>query len=114
MNRAERRRRARAKDRKDAALIVGDGIVATGLGHKYEAIAHAELAPKVRGEHRFVVTAAWVAPRGLVNSAFDADVIKLLDQENLMALSIGCVDCEQPLGTIEEGSYCPSSASEDW
>lgn len=104
MNREQRRR----QQRQDAALIVGDGIVATGLGQRYEAIPHAELPTKVPGKHRWIATAGYVMTEPQVAAADDADTIKFLDQENLFLLAIGCFDCEQPLGQIEFGSTCPA------
>lgn len=105
MNRAERRRRAR---RGQPVLIAGDGIVAAELpGHRYEAQPHAELPAKRPGEHRWIATGAWVLTPEAVAGAYDPDKLKFLDHENLMHLSIGCWDCEEPLGTIQPGSRCP-------
>lgn len=46
--------------------------------------------------------------------AYDADTQKFLDNENLMYLSVGCWDCEQPLGPkgIQFGSVCPADGDE--
>lgn len=111
MNRAERRRRARTGQRQPV-LIAGDGIVAAGLGHRYEARPHAELPPKRPGEHRWIATGAWVLTPEAVERAHDPDTLKFLDHENLMHLSIGCWDCEQPLGAIEVGSRCPAAGDD--
>lgn len=90
-------------------IIAGDGIVATSLeGSTYEAVGHAELPSKVPGEHRWVASASWVLSLDQVEHATDVDRIKLMDQENLMYLGIGCWDCEQPLGSIKVGSQCPA------
>jgi hypothetical protein len=110
VNRAERRRRERAHG-KEPVLIAGDGVVAAGLGHKYEARPHAELPEKRPGEHRWIATGAWVLSNEAVEKASDPDTLKFLDNENLMNLSIGCWDCEQPLGAIARGSRCPAGAS---
>ena len=111
MNRAERRRQERAH-KKTPVLIAGEGIVAAGLGHKYEARPHAELAKKVPGKHRWVATGAWVMSDPAVEKAHDPDTMKFLDNENLMYLSIGCWDCEQPLGVINPGSFCPAQGDD--
>jgi len=107
MNRAERRRQERqAARRRDTVLIAGEGIVAASLGMKYEATGHAQLPAKVPGKHRWVATGAWVLRDLDVERAHDPDTMKYLDNENLMNLSIGCWDCEKPLGAIEPGSHC--------
>jgi hypothetical protein len=111
VNRAERRRRERA-GRKTPVLIAGDGIVAASLGHRYEARPHAELPPKVAGKHRWVATGAWVLSDNAVEGAHDPDLMKFLDNENLMSLSLGCWDCERPLGVITVDSFCPADGAE--
>lgn len=114
-NRAERRRQQRAaakrRGQRQPVVIAGDGIVAAELpGHTYEAIPHADLPAKVAGEHRWIATAAWVLNDDQVEGMDDEDRLKFMDHENLMALSVGCWDCEQPLGAIERGSWCPAPA----
>jgi hypothetical protein len=112
VNRAERRRQARsAERRRDTVLIAGEGIVAASLGMKYEATGHAELPEKIAGKHRWIATGAWVLRDIDVEKAHDADTMKFLDNENLYNLSIGCWDCEQPIGAIEFGSTCPAGAT---
>jgi len=105
VNRAERRRQARAH-RKEPVIVAGDGIVAASLGYKYEARPHAELAAKQPGQHRWIATGAWVLSPDAVEGASDPDKLKFLDNENLMHLSIGCWDCCLPLGEISPGSHC--------
>ncbi len=118
MNRAERRRQERTNaKRKGAVAIVGDGIIASQLdGHQYEAVGRAELPEKVAGEHRWTAVASWVLSLDQVEHAMDADRLKIMDQENLMYLAIGCFDCEQPLGPtppgIEVGSHCPAAGDD--
>jgi hypothetical protein len=111
MNRAERRRRDRERA-KTPVLIAGDGIIAGALGHKYEARPHAQLPDKVTGNHRWVATGAWVLSPEAVAGVDDPETLKFLDNENLMNLSIGCWDCERPLGDIAVGSECPVEASD--
>lgn len=113
MNRAERRRQQRAEQRKKPpVLVAGDGIVAASLGQKFEARPHAELPAKEPGKHRWVATGAWVLRDIDAEHAYDADQLKFLDNESLMNLSIGCWDCERPLGeapgAITFGSPCPA------
>lgn len=113
---SERRKARRAQERADAkaskrqpVIIAGDGIVAAELpGHQYEAKPHAQLPTKVPGQHRWVAMGSWVLSDNAVSKAMDADTMKYLDSENLMHLSIGCWDCEQPLGQIQHGSHCPA------
>lgn len=107
MNRHERRRQARA-EKKTPVLIAGEGIVAASLGHRYEATGHRELPAKEPGRHRWVATGAWVLSDLAVEKAHDPDTMKFLDNENLMNLSIGCWDCERPLGVIDIKSRCPA------
>lgn len=109
MSRAERRRQQRAHA-KEPVLIAGDGIVAAALGHRYEARPHAELPHKRPGEHRWIAAGSWVLSSKAVEKAHDPDTLKFLDNENLMHLSIGCWDCEQPIGVIKVGSRCPAEA----
>lgn len=107
MNRGERRREERAQaKRRGTVLIAGEGLVAAALGTKYEATGHAELPDKVTGQHRWVATAAYVVKTPDVKGAFDPEHLTFLDNENLMNLSLGCWDCELPLGAIEVGSNC--------
>lgn len=75
------------------------------------AVPHAQLPPKVEGEHRWIATAAYVVSVDVVEAADDADRVKYLDRENLMHLALGCWDCEQPLGVIKAGSRCPGVPS---
>jgi hypothetical protein len=110
MNRAERRRQERSH-KKEPVLIAGEGIVAKDLGHRYEARPHAELSPKEAGKHRWIASGAWVLSGEMVEGAHDPDLYKLLDNENLMHLAIGCWDCEQPLGLIQPGTRCPGDPS---
>lgn len=110
MNRAERRRQAR---RRTPVIIAGANIVAGELpGHTYEARPRAELGPKIPGEHRWIAAASWRVSVELVEAATDADRLKYLDSENLLHLSLGCWDCEKPLGEIQPGSKCP--AGDEW
>lgn len=109
MNRAERRRRQRSGG-KTPVLIAGEGIVASTLGQSFEARPSAQLPDKEPGRHRWVATGAWVLRDLDVERAYDADTMKYLDNENLMNLSIGCWDCEQPLGVIDIKSTCTAEA----
>jgi len=109
-DRAERRRQER-EDRRRAAIIVGDGIVATGIGHRYEAIPRAQLPDKEPGKHRWFAVASYVVTPETAATAFDPEKIKFLDQENLFMLAVGCWDCEEQLGTIEADSRCPAPAA---
>jgi hypothetical protein len=110
-NRAERRRQEPSHE-KEPVLIVGDNIVAATLGHRYEARPHAELPPKETGKHRWIASGAWVLSDAMVAGAQDPDMYKLLDNENLMHLTIGCWDCERPLGIIGPGSRCLGDPSQ--
>jgi hypothetical protein len=109
MNRAERRRRERAKN---SILVVGDGIIAAGLGQKYEATGRAPLPKKVPGKHRWVAVASWVLDDLTVEKANDPNTLKFMDNENLMSLSIGCWDCEEPLGKINPLTFCPAKGED--
>jgi hypothetical protein len=53
---------------------------------------------------------SWVLRDLDVARAHDPDTMKFLDNENLMSLSVGCWDCEEPLGKIDFGSHCPAEA----
>lgn len=112
MNRQERRRQERAESKRPT-VIVGDGIIAAGLGQEYEAQPFAKLAPKVLGKHRWIATGAWVLSDAAVEKADDPDTMKFLDNENMMTLSVGCWDCEEPLGVILPGSNCPAAGDDE-
>lgn len=109
-SRAQRRREERART---PVLIAGAGIVATTLAGspRFEARPHAELPPKVTGQHRWIATAAYVVTIDEVRTMFDPERLKFLDHENLFELAIGCWDCEQVLGAIEVDSHCPGEES---
>lgn len=92
-------------------IIVGDGILAAELGSKFEARPHAELPPKVEGVHRWIAAASYVVTVDAVRAADDPDTMKFLDHENLLGLSLGCWDCEQPLGAIDIDSVCSGAPS---
>lgn len=113
-NRGERRRAERQSKRKHAALIVGDNVVGRSLGHQYEAVESAKLPAKVRGVHRWIVTAAWVASPELIATVSDPSIPKLMDQENMLSFAIGCADCEQAWSTDTMAQPCPSTEQEDW
>jgi len=82
------------------------GVVA--MGHYYEARRFADLPVKEPGKHRWIATAAFICTEDQVRAARDPGTPKLMDHENLMHVGIGCWDCEQALGQIEPGSYCPA------
>lgn len=117
MNRGERRRRARA-DAKRPIVIASDNIVATAVGPQYEARPMTELGPKVPGEHRWIVTAAWRTTVDVVRDAFDPDRLKFMDNENLIELAIGCWDCECILGDAGEPGMAAAdsrcTAGDEW
>lgn len=94
------------------AVVVGENIIATSLGQSYEAKPHAQPPPKQPGQHRWIVTAAYTVTDAIAASAYDPAALKFLDHENLMYIGIGCVDCEQQLGAVKVGSFCP--AGDEW
>lgn len=94
MNRAERRRHDRAQ-RKQPVIVVGDNMVAYGLGETYEAKPGAQLPAKVPGEHRWIAIASFVVPVPGSMIGRD-DVRKVLGPHNMFHAAIGCYDCEQP------------------
>jgi hypothetical protein len=104
-------RRASRRHRPPPA-VVGDNAIAVGTGEVFEATPRATPPPKERGRHRWVVTCAYTVTDEIVGTADDADNVKFLDHENLIHIGVGCVDCEQPLGVVEVGSYCP--AGDEW
>lgn len=112
MSRSRRRRdnqAAQAKQAKIPVVIAGDNLAGVTLpGHVYEAKPRVELDPKVDGEHRWIVMAAWRASADLVATAQDPDVLKLLDHENLIEFGIGCWDCEEPFSDETKTSRCPA------
>src|SRR4051794_12223988 len=118
-NRAERRRQARAQSKhtRTPVLIAGENIVAASLGVKYEGRPAANLPDKQPGVHRWIAAGVWVLRELDAERAFDADHMKMLDNENLMELGIMCWDCENPLGsgangTITVGSTCTATGDE--
>lgn len=110
MNRAERRRHERRPDR---VIIAGDGLIAYPTGEMFRSENAAGRMPAKRdGVHRWVVIASYVATAEQARTAFDVDALKIMDHENLLSLSLGCIDCEQALGQVDADSRCP--AGDEW
>lgn len=115
MNRRQRRAHGDREPKIPARVVIaGEGIVAAPLEHKFEAVEHRDLPAKRLGQHRWIATAGYFLTDEAVSGAYDKDQMKFLDHENLFTLSIGCWDCEQPLGDpakgggIAYGSRCPA------
>lgn len=111
MDRAERRRRERAAQKgheQKQPVIVGEGIVAQGLGSQYEARPMAQLPEKQRGVHRWIAAASYVVTPQMARDAMDEAIPKFLDNENLFYLGIGCWDCEATLQEAGPDSKCPA------
>ena len=107
----ERAKRRRAERDARRQIIVGEGIIATTVpGETYVANPQAELPAKVPGQHRWIATAGYVLDMNQVYATRDPDMPKFLDEENLFMISVGCYDCEQPIGVIEPDSHCPAPA----
>ena len=100
-NRAERRRRARQK----ISISMEDdrhGTMVVGTGQFVDVDHHPErnLPDKVEGEHRWIVAVAYtIADPWKVG-------VKHMDQENLISVSTGCYDCEQPW-RADVDRHCP-------
>jgi hypothetical protein len=108
-------RRAQRRNPKIPARVViaGENIAAVPLGQKFEMVQERALPPKRLGEHRWIATAGYFLSDEAVSGAYDKTQMKFLDQENIFTLSIGCWDCEAPLGDpakggITYGSRCPA------
>ena len=109
-------RRAQRRDREKIparVVIAGEGINAVPLGQTFEMVQERPLPPKRLGEHRWIATAGFILSDEAVSGAYDKDQLKFLDQENIFTLSVGCWDCEQPIGDpakggITYGSRCPA------
>jgi len=57
-----------------------------------------QLPPKKPGRHRFVAIATYAISEENVQSMYVDDGNQVhLDHENLWDLSVGCIDCEQPM-----------------
>jgi hypothetical protein len=115
VNRSERRRQDREARKRTRVVVVGDGIVATGLGHHYRAEGGAELAAKVPGRHRWVAMSSHVLTDAQAATAYDDAARHLLGPDTLMYLAIGCWDCEQVLGEpdgVEVDSVCPAEGDD--
>ena len=84
----------------------------TQLDHQYEVKQDTPLVSmpdKARGNHRWVVLATFTTTGQNLraNARGEGDV--LLDRENLIDISVGCVDCEQPWPSPE-----PCRAGDEW
>jgi hypothetical protein len=103
VNRHERRRQERqqAKTGRPIAVITDTGF--------YEATGNeaGQLPPKTLGQHRWVITAAYVATEAQVLGAIN-DEATYFDHENRLSVAVGCWDCEQPYPVIKPGTHCPS------
>lgn len=101
--RAEARRQARDNRKNTRTVVVGDGIVATGLGHHYRAAGGAQLPPKQPGRHRWVAFSSHVLTDEAAATAHNPGARNLLGPENLMYLGVGCWDCEKQTGRLPRG-----------
>lgn len=112
--RAEARRQAREDRKRTRVVVVGDGMIASGLGHHYKAEGGAELAAKVPGRHRWVAFSSHVLSDEAAATVYDEGARNLLGPETLMYLGVGCWDCEQQLGPegVEWSSSCPAPADD--
>jgi hypothetical protein len=107
MDRAERRRQRRQAAKQGTRA--GDVL----LEHtwSYERVKPTgQLSPKKHGEHRWVVICTYGVSEASMRTAGDPGAVNLLDHENLVAAQAGCYDCEQALGTIKPGSWCPAGS----
>lgn len=104
---AERARRRR-EAREHTTVVVRD------TGFQQEARPSQKLAPKQPGQHRWIATALYSITEPEVRSAYDPAVEKHMDNENLVDVSFGCIDCEKPLGMIQPGSVCLAPAYDGW
>lgn len=111
MNRADRRRAARAHA-KQPVLIAGEGILAMPIAQQYEARRFAKLPDKTEGKHRWMAVGSWVLNDDQARDAHDPDVKKFLDHENLFDIGIGCWDCEQTILEAGHDSRCPAPAAD--
>lgn len=77
-------------------------------GTHFRAYDGTEMPDKVLGKHRWIVIATYaVTGEALAAASRGEDV--LLDQENLVFLAPGCVDCEQQYPAPE-----PCPAADEW
>lgn len=114
MNRAERRRRARALAKQAAAA---DARPVAGIyydtGELDSTSSLADLPPKVPGRHRWTVVAGYVITEAQIETerAVRRGEVRppsVLDHENRFLLAIGCYDCERSVEEIGEDEPCPA------
>lgn len=84
---------------------VASGVV-QGLGHTARARPAAELPDKEPGRHRWIATTAHVLTDGQARDAYREGQRIVLGVSNLLDLSVGCWDCEQPWQECH-GQPCP-------
>lgn len=101
-NRAARRREMRRVSR-------GENIVAipTGERVRVDDVTMMKLPPKHPGRHRFITTACYYTPNP------GAPGPKLMDQNNLVYVVVGCWDCEEPWSPELEAAPCPAEATDE-
>lgn len=117
-DRAARRREARAlakqATRQGAPRVAG---VITDTGQWEQAAAMGRLPAKVPGRHRWIATAAYVVPEAMVRNEVrwqtgdQSGGPTYLDHEARFDFSLGCWDCEEPLGVITPDTPCPAPAN---
>lgn len=114
MNRAERRRQARAQLRDLAARPDVDKIagVWTELD-QHDIGAQGVLPEKIPGKHRWMAMAAYVLTDAMVRNeqahqAGEGGPMTILDHETRFEFSIGCWDCEQPFPVATPDTECPA------
>lgn len=101
---SDARRKRRREERAHSTVVV------RSTGVQQEARPGHKLPPKVAGQHRWIATAMYNISEPEVRDAYDPAVEKHMDNENLVDVSFGCIDCEKSLGMIQPGSVCLASA----
>lgn len=87
---------------------MADELHIRGSGIQFRPSRFAPMPDKVRGKHRWIVIATYATSREALAGARRGDDVHL-DQENLVALLEGCIDCEQAWPAPE-----PCPAGDEW
>jgi hypothetical protein len=97
MNRAERRRDMRRVSKGENVVVIP-----TGERIRVDDVTFADMPVKRPGAHRWMAIATF----SLTNPG--AAGPKLMDQNNLVYIAIGCYDCEEPWTEERQEQTCPA------
>lgn len=120
---AERQQRKRERtppDHSRRVVIVGENLQGTEMGVTQRARPMAEPPPKVPGKHRWVATVAYNVSEATIREHLGYQqggprpLDAYFDNESMISLALGCVDCERILAPGHASPDTPCPAGDEW